>query len=107
MDATIITLALAAATVVKIVVDLVKLGVDAPRVLPPLLALILGPIIVVLMTMAQATPLTQAVLAADLLAGLIAAGVAMGVTSLGDHAKTALQLRRARGPRPIVSPPAH
>lgn len=78
----IITLSLAAVAVVKTVVDIIKLGWATPQWIPPLMAVVVGPVSVVLLMMADAQPLTQQALAQAVLAGILAGGAAVGVTEL-------------------------
>lgn len=96
IDAGLVSLALAAATVVKIVVDLVKLALsgESPQWVPPLLALVLGPIVVVLLLLAAGQPLTTQTLAQAVLAGILSAGVAVGVTDIGKRAQLRTMQRR-------------
>lgn len=88
MDDQIIALSLAAVAIVKVLVDLVKLGwVALPQWVPPLLALIGGPVIVALLMIAGGQLLTQQALAQAVLAGILAGGGAVGVTELANRAQ--------------------
>lgn len=84
---TIIGLALAATTVVKVLIDILKIGWDAPRWAAPALATLLGPAAVILLMLASAQALTEQTVAQAVLAGLLAAGGAVGVTELARREK--------------------
>lgn len=74
--------AAAATTFVKVLIDLLKTAWQAPRWVPPTLAVVLGPGAVVLLLVADNKPLDQAALAGAILAGIMAGGTAIGVTEL-------------------------
>jgi hypothetical protein len=86
LDPKLIGLAAAAALVVKLLIDVLRLGVDLPRWAPPLLALVLGPLVVLGQMIADGAVLTPALVATALLSGALAAGAAVGVTELGQRA---------------------
>lgn len=77
-----IVLALSATTLTKIVVDLLRMTRRFPRWVSPFLALSAGIVITLLLLAANGTPLTVAVVAQGILAGVMAAGSAIGVTEL-------------------------
>lgn len=90
MDAegTIITWALASATVAKAAVDLVRMGLPAlPSWVPPLLAVVAGIGAVLLLMLSASVPLSAQSAATAVLAGILAAGSAVGVTELGKRAQ--------------------
>lgn len=87
-------LAMGAATLVKVLIDLARMGMDMPRWLPPLLALFGGVGLVVLMQVAAGVPLGPQRLAESVLAGILAGGAAVGATELGRRADT----RAVKGP---------
>jgi hypothetical protein len=78
----ILILATAATTFAKLVVDLVRLGVDMPRWGSPLLAWLAGTASIALLMVAEGQELTQPLVAQAILAGILAAGAAVGVTEL-------------------------
>ncbi len=82
MEAEIITLALAAATIVKVLVDLVKMAWSVPQWLPPGLALAAGIGCVVLLLVASGNVIDVQLGSLAVLAGILAAGSAVGVTEL-------------------------
>ncbi len=90
----IIILALSATTVAKTGVDLVRLGVDTPRWLPPALATVIGVGAVLLLMVATSVALDAAAIASAVLAGILAAGGAVGVTELSRQAEVAKGQRR-------------
>lgn len=83
---------LAVTTLVKILVALVKLAVDAPRWTAPLLAALAGPLLALLFLVAQGTALAPPVAAQAVLQGVLAAGLALGV----EQIETRVMLREAR-----------
>ncbi len=85
METEIIKQALAATTAAKIVVDLIKMGVKLPRWGPPLLAFVAGTITVALFQTAAKASLDPPTVALTILAGVLAAGNAVGVTTLQDR----------------------
>jgi len=90
----IIQSALAAATVAKTLVDIIRMAADLPRWLPPALAILGGIGSVVLLMIANKVGLDSAVLAQSVLAGILAGGLAVGVTELGTRAQAAASTRR-------------
>lgn len=90
----IIELATAAATIAKVIVDIIRMAADLPRWLPPALAIIGGIGSVVLLMIANRIGLDSAVLAQSVLAGILAGGLAVGVTELGARAQSATTARR-------------
>lgn len=80
-------LAMAATTIVKVVVDIVRLGFDTPpKWMSPVLALCSGPIAAILIVLESGALMTNATIARCFLAGLLAAGMAVGVTELARKA---------------------
>lgn len=77
----------AAATVVKTVIGLVKMGIDPPRWLAPFLALVLGPVAVLLVMLASGTTLTLANVAGGIISGLAAGATAVGMSAIQDGEK--------------------
>ena len=82
----ILILAAAAAMFAKAIVDMARIAVDLPRWGPPVVALIVGIGAVILLMLADSVVLTGAVLATSVLAGILAAGSAVGVTELARAA---------------------
>ena len=117
--ADIITQATMATTLVKMLVDLVKLcwggdGGRPPTWVPPLASLLCGIVVLMLLSVALDQDLTQTrVLASTVLAGLMAAVGAIGVTELhrlarqavpgAIEASTPLSLSALRTPRPALA----
>lgn len=88
-EGSVITWALAAATVAKAGVDLVRMGVpNLASWASPLLAVLLGISSVVLLMLAAGLALTAQLGATAVLAGILAAGSAVGVTELGKRTRT-------------------
>lgn len=80
-------LALATTTAVKTLVDIVRLGFDVPpKWMSPVLALCSGPIFAVLISLALGQVLTSQSSAQCILAGILGAGGAVGVTELSRKA---------------------
>lgn len=84
----IIIVATAGGSIAKIFIDILRMGVDMPRWLPPLLALIVSPALVVLFQVAAGVALTTEMLATCALAGILAAGYAVGATELSKRGET-------------------
>ena len=85
MDITTKTLAIV--TIVKVLVDMAKMAVpEMPKWLPPVVAVPFGIITAVLLDLAGGIPLTPATIATSILAGILAAGAAVGVTELQKRA---------------------
>lgn len=85
----VIGLALAATTIVKVLIDILKMAWDAPRWASPVLAVVLGPAAVILLMLASDQQLTSQLLAQAVLSGWLAAGGAVGVTELARREKRA------------------
>lgn len=94
----IIETALAATTVAKTLVDLLRMATDTPRWVPPLAALFCGIISVLLLEIASKVALSADVLATVILAGIVSGGLSVGVTELQKRAVTA-GVTRAKTPR--------
>lgn len=87
MQQEIIILALAATTIVKALVDMSRLAFNAPpRWLSPLFALVVGILVSFLLRLANGEVITSAIAAQCVLAGLLAAASAVGVTELQKKA---------------------
>lgn len=90
----ILLLALSASMVAKTLVDMLRMAVDTPRWLPPVLAVGAGVGTVLLLMVAQGQALTAAALATAVLAGVLAGGSSVGVTELSNRANVLTQARR-------------
>ena len=78
MNQSIITLALAAVTVVKVLVDLVRMGYsDLPRWASPLLAVLFGLAAAFLVVASNGTIITGPIASQCVLAGILAGGAAV------------------------------
>jgi hypothetical protein len=82
LDPTIITTALATATIAKILVDLVRATQRMPAWASPLLALGFSIIAAFLLQLAGGGDVTLQTVASDIIAGILAAGTAVGTTEL-------------------------
>jgi hypothetical protein len=78
----ILTQALAAATICKVIVDMIRGIADIPSWLSPVLALTFGVVAAVLLRVASGDALASDSIAQAVLAGVLAAGSAVGVTEL-------------------------
>ncbi len=88
LDPVIVQLALAAAILVQGAVNLVKMGKkDLPEWVPPSLAATFGPAFAALLMLAAGTAWSQQSGAVCLLAGLLAAMLAVGSTDLAKRAQ--------------------
>ena len=88
----IIIVATAGGSIAKVLIDVVRMGVDLPRWAPPLLALIISPALVILLQVAAGVALTQQMLSTCALAGILAAGYAVGATELSKRGETGPQV---------------
>jgi len=80
---TLVMQAIAVTTISKILVDMTKLGFPTmPSWVPPLAALVYSIAVAQLMLVASGVDLTRANIAQSILAGILAAGAAIGVTEL-------------------------
>jgi hypothetical protein len=86
-DPKIIVWALMAATLVKITVDLVKMGGSFPQWVPPALALGGGVVFVLLIMLAEGRDMSVQVVAQAAIAGVIAGGMSIGSTTLQSRTK--------------------
>jgi hypothetical protein len=94
----IILLALAGATVAKTLVDLLKMAMDTPRWVQPAAGIVAGILTILLMEVADRVAIDLAVGAQIVLAGILAAGSAIGVTELQKYAARSQEERDvARG----------
>ena len=84
----IILLATASGSITKSLIDILKIGVDLPKWVPPVIALLAGPLFVLLFLVYQREAITLAAGAACVLGGILAAGWAVGATELGARAQT-------------------
>jgi hypothetical protein len=100
VDPGIIAQGLAAATLVKLVIDIARMAADLPRWVPPALAVVFGPLVVLLLMLSVGAALTTQTLASGALAGLFAAGAAVGVTEVSRRAEVRAQAMRAVRSRP-------
>jgi hypothetical protein len=82
----ILTLAAAATTFAKLLVDIVRMTGAKPTWLSPVLALMFGVASVLLLMVAGGEVLTAQSVAQAVLAGVLAAGGAVGVTELSRRA---------------------
>lgn len=83
MTETVITNALAAASIAKILVDILRMAFpNRPDWVSPLLAVLFGIGASVLLLLTQDVELTRAALAQAVLAGVLAGGSAVGITQL-------------------------
>lgn len=78
----ILIIASAAVTFVKVLIDLLKLAWATPQWVPPVLAVILGPVVVALLFVAGGQGIDAQLGAVAILAGWLTAGSAVGVTEL-------------------------
>jgi len=90
----IITTALAAATIAKILVDLVRSAQQVPAWASPVMALVGAEIAALLLLVSSGAALTPQTLAQAAIAGMLAAGTAVGATEL--------QRREKRDPQAIL-----
>lgn len=79
--------AAAVAFVVRGLIDALKMAVDPPRFVAPLLALVLGPCVLTLLSVAANAPLTQALVAQNIVGGLLAGLAAIGSVELTKREK--------------------
>lgn len=85
MDITTKTLAIV--TIVKILVDMIKIAMpNQPTYIPPLAATVFGIITAILVDLAEGTIINSQSIATSILAGILAAGGAIGVTELQKRA---------------------
>lgn len=87
IDPSIVTIALAAATIAKVLVDLVRATQRIPAWASPLLALVFGVLAAFLLQLAGGTALTVQTAAGSAIAGVLAAGAAVGTTELQKRGK--------------------
>lgn len=86
MQGIILQQALAAATICKVLVDLVRQTTKCPTWILPVLAILFGIGASLLMALATTSIISTAVVAQAIIAGILAAGSAMGVTELQKRA---------------------
>lgn len=92
-DPRLVAHSLMAATLVKIVVDLVKMAAQTPQWVAPALALLLGVAFVLVLMIAADVPLTAPVIAQSIIAGVLAASTAIGSTALQSRTKPSTDAR--------------
>lgn len=80
--------AVVATVFVKLVIDIVRIGspMQLPTWVSPVLALVLGQVFVFLITVSGGEVIQASVVSDMILAGVLAAGSAVGVTDLGRRA---------------------
>ena len=77
------TEAMAITTIVKILVDMVQLGMPTmPKWVKPLSALVFGIVVGQLFLLSNGDELTRQAIATSILTGVLAAGAAIGITEL-------------------------
>lgn len=86
-DARLISFALMSATLVKIVVDLVKMAAEVPQWVAPTLALLLGIAFVYVVMIAASVEMTPANWAQGAIAGVLSGGMSIGSTALQSRTK--------------------
>ena len=77
-----------ATMLVKILIDVARMGFMLPKWAPPVIALCLGPVFILLLLFSGGTEITLKTLADCLIAGTLVAGGAVGVTELAKRALT-------------------
>lgn len=83
----VLLLVAAATTVIKVFVDIVRISFPVrPTWLSPVLAVVVGPIVVLLLMLSSGTILTTAAIAQAIIAGILAGGTAIGVTETQKRA---------------------
>lgn len=87
MTDNIISLSLAVATILKVLIDLLRItlqsaGIKMVKTFIPLIALFFGPALCILVIVATGATLSSDAIAQALIAGVLAAGQAVGVTEL-------------------------
>jgi hypothetical protein len=84
----ILVLALAAASIAKILVDVVRMAFpdNRPNWVSPVLAVAFGILAAFLMLMSNGEMITQQTIAQTMIAGILAGGSAVGITELGRKA---------------------
>jgi hypothetical protein len=100
----IVTAALAAATIAKILVDLVRMSNRLPGWLSPLLAVLFGIAAALLLQVAAGATLTPQLAAQATLAGILAASTAVGATELQKREQLAPPVISLPGELIIPSP---
>ncbi|MBX0328700.1 hypothetical protein K2Z83_13540 [Oscillochloris sp. ZM17-4] len=90
LSPSIVTAALAAATIAKILVDLVRMTNKLPAWSSPILAVVFGVAAAFLLQLAAGTEFTSSLAAQSVLAGIVAASTAIGSTELQKREKTDL-----------------
>lgn len=81
MTEDILMLAAAATTLVKVIVDMLRLAFpNRPSWVSPVLAVVLGPPVTLLLMIANGNAVTEVLVAQAAVAGILAGGAAIGVT---------------------------
>jgi hypothetical protein len=86
-DPKVITWALAASALVKVVIDVIKMATEAPQWVPPAIALAGGVVFVLVIMLAEGHDPTVALLAQAVIAGVLAGGMSVGATALQNRTK--------------------
>jgi hypothetical protein len=83
------------ATLVKVVVDLVKMAAEVPQWVAPTLALLLGIGFVLVVMVAASTEMTPAMYAQGVIAGVLSGGMSIGSTALQSRTKPSTDAHHA------------
>lgn len=92
-DAKLITYALMSASLVKVVVDLVKMAAEVPQWVAPALALVLGIGFVLVIMVASSIEMTAPTYAQGVIAGVLSGGMSIGSTALQSRTKPSTDAR--------------
>lgn len=92
-DPKLVTYSLMSATLVKIVVDLVKMAAEVPQWVAPTLALLLGITFVLVIMVAGDVVMTPAMYAQGVIAGVLSGGMSIGSTALQSRTKPSTDAR--------------
>jgi hypothetical protein len=86
-DPKLVAYALMAATLVKVVVDLVKMAAEVPQWVAPTLALLGGILFVVVIMIGSGVVMTAPMYAQAVIAGVLSGGMSIGSTALQSRTK--------------------
>lgn len=86
------TYALSAGIVLYFLIGILKVAVDPPRWAAPLLAAVGGPLVVLLLAIADGRAMTGQTIAGAILLGLVAGGQAVGVAAVASAEKRGVPL---------------
>ena len=92
-DTRVIQFSLMSATLVKIVVDLVKMAAEVPQWVAPALALTMGIGFVLIVMIASEVTMTPAMYAQGVIAGVLSGGMSIGSTALQSRTKPSTDAR--------------